>query len=62
LTNRSTSHYIRSIKLHKAKILLKTTDLNISQVAYDLDLMIQSIFPVHFLKNLVLRQLNCVNS
>lgn len=35
LTNRSTSQYIRSIKLVKAKQLLETTDLNISQVAFE---------------------------
>lgn len=35
LTNRSTSQYIRSIKLFKAKELLKTTDLNISMVAFE---------------------------
>jgi AraC-like DNA-binding protein len=35
LTGLSTSHYIRSIRLHKAKAVLKQTDLNISQVAYE---------------------------
>jgi YesN/AraC family two-component response regulator len=35
LTNRSTSHNIRAIRLHKAKKLLKTSDLNVTQVAYE---------------------------
>ncbi len=35
LTNKSTSIYIRSIKLTKAKMLLKSTTLNISQIAYE---------------------------
>lgn len=33
LTGRSTSHVIRSIRLQKAKVLLQTSDLNISEVA-----------------------------
>ncbi len=35
LTGKSTSHVIREIRLQKAKELLQTTDLNISQVAYE---------------------------
>ena len=35
LTGMSTSIFIRSIRLNKAKILLLNTDLNISQVAYE---------------------------
>lgn len=35
LTGYSTSHYIRLIRLHKAKDLLRETDLNISQIAYE---------------------------
>lgn len=35
LTGRSTSHYIRSIRLHKAKELLKTSTMNISEIAYE---------------------------
>ena len=35
LTDKSTSHFIRSIRLHKAKELLLTTDLNVSEVAYE---------------------------
>ena len=35
LTDRSTSSFIRSIRLNKAKELLATTHLNISQVAYE---------------------------
>jgi DNA-binding response OmpR family regulator len=35
LTDKSTSHFIRSIRLQKAKELLMTTDLNVSEVAYE---------------------------
>lgn len=35
LTGRSTSLFIRSVRLQKAKTLLETTNLNISQVAYE---------------------------
>lgn len=35
LTGRSTSHYIRSIRLQKATKILLNTDLNISQVAFE---------------------------
>lgn len=35
LTDRSTSHFIRSIRLHKAKELLLTTKLTVSEIAYD---------------------------
>jgi DNA-binding response OmpR family regulator len=34
LTGMSTSIYVRSVRLHKAKELLNTTDMNISEVAY----------------------------
>ncbi|MCG8310863.1 MAG: ATP-binding protein [Cytophagales bacterium] len=34
LTNRSTSHFIRMIRLQKAKELLQQSDLNISEIAY----------------------------
>ncbi len=35
ITNRSTSIFIRSIRLNKAKLILQTTDKTISQVAYE---------------------------
>lgn len=35
LTNRSVSDYFRSFRLHRAKELLKTTDLNVTQVAFE---------------------------
>ena len=35
LTGRSTSIFIRSIRLHRAKKLLQSTDLNIAQVAFE---------------------------
>lgn len=34
LTNQSSSHFIRHIRLQKARILLQNTDLNVSEVAY----------------------------
>lgn len=34
LTGKSTSQFIRFVKMHQAKKLLETTDLNISEVAY----------------------------
>ena len=35
LTGRSTSAFIRIVRLERARVLLNTTDLNISQVAYE---------------------------
>ncbi|MCB0639984.1 MAG: response regulator [Phaeodactylibacter sp.] len=35
LTDRSTSSFLRSIRLNRARKILKTTDLNVSQVAYE---------------------------
>jgi signal transduction histidine kinase/CheY-like chemotaxis protein/AraC-like DNA-binding protein len=35
LTGQSTSHFVRSIRLHKAKELLESSDLNISEVGYE---------------------------
>ncbi len=35
LTGESTSHFLRKIRLYKAKELLTSTDLNVSQVAYE---------------------------
>lgn len=35
LTNLSTSHFIRRIRLQKAKMLLENSDLNVSEVAYE---------------------------
>jgi AraC-like DNA-binding protein len=35
LTNLSTSIFIRKIRLYKAKELLRTTDFNISEIAYE---------------------------
>ncbi|MEM8889227.1 MAG: hybrid sensor histidine kinase/response regulator transcription factor, partial [Bacteroidota bacterium] len=34
LTGRPTSHFVRSIRLHKARNLLQTANLNISEIAY----------------------------
>lgn len=36
LTGQSTSAFVRSIRLHKAKELLQTTDLNVSEVSYEI--------------------------
>lgn len=35
LTDKTLSLFIRSIRLQKAKVLLQTTDLNVSEIAYD---------------------------
>ena len=35
LTGKTLSLFIRSIRLQKAKVLLQTTDLNVSEIAYD---------------------------
>ena len=35
LTNKSTSFYIRSFRLHRAKQLLQTTNLNVSEIAFE---------------------------
>ena len=35
LTNRSVSDYFRSFRLHRAQILLQTSDLNVTQVAFE---------------------------
>ena len=44
LTNRSTTRFIRLIRLHKAKELLQTSDLNITQVAYEVGFKDPSYF------------------
>ena len=44
LTGLSTSHYLRKIRLQRAKELLETTDLNVSQVAYEVGFR----YPNHF--------------
>lgn len=48
LTNYSTSIFIRSIRLNKAKILLQTTDLNISQIAYEVGFADPGYFSIKF--------------
>ncbi|MCB9337428.1 MAG: response regulator [Lewinellaceae bacterium] len=35
LTNQSTSEFVRMVRLHKAKELLRTTNLNVSEVGYE---------------------------
>ncbi|MCG8327032.1 MAG: ATP-binding protein [Chitinophagales bacterium] len=44
LTGQSTSIFLRRIRLHKAKELLKTTDQNISQVSYNVGINNPSYF------------------
>ena len=46
LTGKSTSLVIRSIRLQKARELLQTTDLSVSQVAYEVGFS----YPAHFSK------------
>lgn len=50
LTDRSSSHYIRSIRLQKGKELLLTTDLSMSEVAYDVGFSDPNYFSRAFLK------------
>ncbi len=45
----SASHYIRSFRLQKAKIILETTDLRISEVAYQSGFSNLSYFSTSFL-------------
>ncbi len=50
LTGKSTSHYINYIRLHKAQELLKSSDLNVSEVAYDVGFTDPSYFTRLFTK------------
>jgi len=50
LTDKSTAIFIRSIRLHKAKILLKNTDLTISEIAYDVGFSDPAYFSRSFSK------------
>ena len=50
LTNKSATIFIRSIRLRKAKVLLETTDLNISEVAYEVGFSNPSYFSTSFLE------------
>ena len=50
LTGKSTSYYIRSIRLHKARELLRTTDLNVSEVAYEVGFRNAAYFSTTFLE------------
>ncbi len=44
LTGNSPSIYIRSIRLHHAQMLLKTTDFNVSEIAYEVGFSTPSYF------------------
>ena len=44
LTKHSASHYIRAIRLHKAKTLLESSDLTISEIAYEVGFSDPSYF------------------
>lgn len=44
LANRSTTHYIRSIRLQKAKELLQEGDLNVTQVAFEVGFQNRTYF------------------
>ncbi len=50
LTGQSTSHFLRSMRLNRAMHLLKTTDLNVSQVAYQVGFKNRSHFTQVFTK------------
>ena len=44
LTNRSTTNFIRTVRLHKAKELLLNTDLNVTEVAFEVGFQDVSYF------------------
>lgn len=48
LTDRSISDYFRSFRLHRAKELLKTTNLNVTQVAFEVGFKNLSHFSTSF--------------
>ena len=50
LTNQSASHFIRTIRLHKGKELLEHSDLNVSQVAYEVGFKHPTYFTRLFLE------------
>lgn len=50
LTNQSTSIFVRSIRLNKAKELLLTTDLNVTQVAFEVGFKDPKYFSTKFLE------------
>ena len=50
LTNRTPPQFIRSIRLQKAFELLKTTDLTVSEVAYDVGFSDPNYFSRTFLE------------
>ena len=50
LTDKSIASHIRSIRLHKGLELLKTTDLSISEVAYDVGFSDPGYFSKTFLQ------------
>ena len=50
LTGRSASHVIRSIRLHRAKELLKSSDLNITEIAYATGFQNLSYFSTSFVE------------
>ena len=44
LTGQSTSEFVRMVRLHKARELLQTTDLNVSEVGYEVGISSPSYF------------------
>ncbi len=49
LTGKSTSHYLRSLRLQKGKELLLTTDKTVTEIAYEVGFNSQSYFSYSFL-------------
>ncbi len=49
LTDMSATHFIRSFRLQKAKELLRSTDLNVSEIAYDVGFRDPAYFSTSFL-------------
>lgn len=50
LTNQPTSHFIRSVRLHQAKIFLKSGDLNVTEVAFEVGISNPAYFSRLFSK------------
>ena len=55
LTNRTPSQFIRSIRLQKAMKLLKSTDLTVSEIAYDVGFTDPNYFSRTFLEEYGIR-------
>ena len=62
LTNRSTSIFIRTIRLHKAKELLQKGELNVTQIAFEVGFNDLSYFSRTFTEEFGMNPQNVVPS